>query len=277
MPDPASDFGRAKPVAAAQAPGVLRIQFVEAKEPPAGRIIGKFTQPRQIYSIALDSGAGTSQLEILLVTERDARTGIAVDAWLATPEGADGRCSIKAVSDGGIIYWRTGRAVVEAAPEVAQELVSAVVEFSFLEGELYQLEQALLPHESNAPNDVTYAYEVRGAHREQWARLVQTMQSLAHLRLTYARLEPHLIKGRHSLPVHARRSVSRLIARADVPARLEALSDRLEACEDLYEGAVDRITDFRWYKKGYWLEMAIVLLLAAEVFLLLFDLYFWRH
>ena len=43
------------------------------------------------------------------------------------------------------------------------------------------------------------------------------------------------------------------------------MSNRLEACEDLYEGAVDRITDHRWYRKGMLVEIAIVILLFLEV------------
>ena len=60
--------------------------------------------------------------------------------------------------------------------------------------------------------------------------------------------------------------------------RLEAFNDRLEACEELYEGAVDRITDYRWYEKGLLLEVAIVVLLSIEAALLAFDFYQrYRH
>jgi uncharacterized Rmd1/YagE family protein len=60
-----------------------------------------------------------------------------------------------------------------------------------------------------------------------------------------------------------------LKARADIEARLEALNDRLETIEDLYEGAIDRITDYRNYRKGSFLEIAIIVLLGLEVALLL--------
>ena len=70
--------------------------------------------------------------------------------------------------------------------------------------------------------------------------------------------------------------MSRLRARADVADRLESFNDRLEACEELYEGAVDRITDYRWYEKGLLLEVAIVILLAIEAVLLSWEFYH-RH
>jgi hypothetical protein len=94
------------------------------------------------------------------------------------------------------------------------------------------------------------------------------------MRLTYARLERHLARGSRSLPAQGRRLVSRLLARSDAAERLSAFGDRLEACEDLYEGAVDRITDYRWYVKGFLLEAAIVVLLALEVALIVYDLFF---
>ena len=62
--------------------------------------------------------------------------------------------------------------------------------------------------------------------------------------------------------------IRQLSRRATVEDRLSALNDRLEVCEDLYEGAVDRMTDDRWYRKGNLLELIIVILLLIEVVLL---------
>ena len=118
------------------------------------------------------------------------------------------------------------------------------------------------------------SFRIRFAGRHNWDRLGRTVESLARMRLTFARLEPQLYLPPRSLPPDARRLVSRLRARADAADRLEALSDRLEACEDLYEGAVDRITEFRLYEKGLLLEVAIVVLLAIEAVLLAWQ--FWH-
>jgi hypothetical protein len=56
---------------------------------------------------------------------------------------------------------------------------------------------------------------------------------------------------------------------------MEAASNRLEAFEDLYEGATDRIADYRWYRSGEWLEVGIIFLLLVEIALLGFEIY--RH
>jgi hypothetical protein len=67
--------------------------------------------------------------------------------------------------------------------------------------------------------------------------------------------------------------MARLLKKADVEARLAALNDRLEAKEDLYEGANDRVADYRWYRNGHLLEIAIVVLLLVEALVMSADMY----
>jgi exonuclease VII small subunit len=126
------------------------------------------------------------------------------------------------------------------------------VEFSALEAQLTSLEQALQPYEKSAKNDINYAYVISGTDRPHWPRIQETMRALARIRLSLANLDIG------SCPKKLRK-----IAR--IATRLESLDTRLEAYEDLYEGAVDRIADFRWYRHGELLEIAILVLLALEV------------
>jgi hypothetical protein len=140
-----------------------------------------------------------------------------------------------------------------------------LVDFSFFEGELRRLERDLLPYEASAAKDIAFAYQIRQADRIQWRRIGQTLESVSGLRLAFARLKPSLRSGSRSLPPNARKAIARLIAASDVPSRLEAFDGRLEACQDLYEGAVDRIADFRWYRNGERLEIGIVILLILEL------------
>jgi hypothetical protein len=143
--------------------------------------------------------------------------------------------------------------------------VAALVDFAFFEGELRRLEQDLLPYEASASDDIAFAYQIRQADRIQWRRLGQTQQSISGLRLVFARLEPSLRSVSRVLPPDARQAMTCLLAGSDVPSRLEAFKGRLEACQDLYEGAVDRIADFRWYRHGELLEITIVVLLILEL------------
>ena len=65
---------------------------------------------------------------------------------------------------------------------------------------------------------------------------------------------------------------SRQTCRARCEARAEALDTRLEACEELYEGANDRVADHQGWHRGHVLEVIIVALLLMEVILLCVDL-----
>jgi hypothetical protein len=275
-PDPGAPPPAGRDIAA------WRIRFTSDPAPAGADVLRRFTHPRP--AVALREPADpqrpppgddaepepTDQLHVILVPPGgpgERRAAAAVDPWLGRPR--DGRTTTVRL-DGGRIHWRPGRALVECPAESAPTLLDAVVDFAFLEGELRRLERALSPYESGAPGDVARAYRIRAADRGHWDRLGEIMEHLARIRLTCARLKPQLAAGAPPLPPEGRRAVSRMLARADVPARLEAFDERLEACEDLYEGAVDRITDFRWYRTGYWLEVAIVVLLLLEVVLLVY-------
>jgi len=78
-------------------------------------------------------------------------------------------------------------------------------------------------------------------------------------------LEPRLLSPSRRLPVPSRRLFRQLCRRAAIEDRLSAITDRSEACEDLYEGAVDRLREHRWYRRGNLLEMIIIVLLLIEV------------
>ena len=144
------------------------------------------------------------------------------------------------------------------------DVLAGLADFAFYEAELRRLELALPEFEAAAAIDAAFAYRIDDVDGDRWPRFGQTMERLAGMRLTFARLEPRLGRASPSLPVEGRRAFTRLSARAGVADRLAGLSDRLEACEDLYEGAVDRVTDHRWWRKGHRLEGIIVVLLAIE-------------
>jgi hypothetical protein len=250
------------------ATSALRIRFVG--EPPANtEVFCKFADPRTMVAVgeaaAVDSSdrGDTDRIDIIS-TSNTQQSAQDFQSWI----GSD-TPPVVIKTDAGTVRWRAGRAVVQASAGDCKALLPAVIEFAFYEGELRKLEQAVAPFEATADADVSHAYEMTPKHRRHWDRLYRTMEQLYRLRLQFARLEPHLHRPSATLPSEARRLFARLASKAQVADRLEAISDRLETCEDLYEGACDRITDYKAYRKGNWLEIAIVILLAAETILLL--------
>jgi hypothetical protein len=260
---------------ASQAVRVSHVRF--AREAQAGeRVQRRFAQPRSIVAVEQPAGLGSLSdtpwreavddlYVILSSTPVPPEMQCTIDRWLAAPDRLGVPPLLVVQMDAGTIQWRPGRAVVEGTVDVGKNLMAAVIDFSFFEGELRRLEQELLPYEASAVEDIAFAYQIRQADRIQWARLGQTIESLCGLRLAFARLAPSLRSVSRSLTPDARQAVTRLLAGSDVPSRLEAFDGRLEACQNLYEGAVDRIADFRWYRQGELLEIAIVVLLILEL------------
>ncbi|MGH8012530.1 MAG: hypothetical protein ACREQ4_08530 [Candidatus Binataceae bacterium] len=198
------------------------------------------------------------------------------ESFMATPSHPDAVATIAFASSARKIQWRPGRALIGGPLEDYQAILRALVDFAFYEGELRGFEAALEQREAQAQSDIEHAHRIRLSDRKHWRRFAQTIEYLYHMRLKYARLESQLAVAERSLPRESRQVMARLNDESRISTRMEALSNRLEAFEDLYEGANDRITDHRWYVASQWLELGIVLILVVEVLLLAIGPYLWR-
>jgi hypothetical protein len=262
---------------------VKRIRFVD-RAPADAKVRRAFDEPRPCVAVeehvepgacqAADGGPEpTDSFDLLLAPNGappECRTS--GDGWQAPPDHPEVAPAALVERDCYTVQWRPGRAVVQGRVDDPEAVLAGLTDFAFYEGELRTLEHALEACAAGARADVARAYRIRFRDREHWARFGERIELLAGMRLRYASLEPRLAKPSRALPAESRRVMARLLARADVKARLEALTNRLEACEDLYEGANDRVTDHRWYLEGHALEIGIILLLVGEVFIMAADL-----
>jgi hypothetical protein len=262
---------------------VKRVRFVDRASPGA-RVLRAFAQPRPCVAIEEDVTPGgfaapdsspepTDHLEVILVLngtapEWQARGG----EWLAPPDHPEAVPAVVVEREGYSVRWRPGRALVQGRGDCTEDVLAALTAFAFYEGELRTLEQELAAHEEGARADVTRAYRIRFRDRKHWDEFRQRIEQLSVMRLRYASLEPRLARPSRNLPAEARRVMARLLTRADVKTRMEALTNRLEVFEDLYEGASDRVADYRWYFGGEVMELGIILLLVFEVILMAADL-----
>jgi hypothetical protein len=258
---------------ASSSTAMWRIRFVPGTGAGAS-ILRQFVDPKAAVAIAdsLDSlkplphsswTESFDQLD-LLVCPSASDTDSDRMAWLNSTDHADAPLPVTVSLGRGELTWRPGRAMV-AGTTLRGESLGAIAEFAFYEAELRRLEEAVRPFEKSAMTDAAEVYRMKSDSKAYYARFGQTMEALAVLRLTFARLEPRLLTPSRKLPTPARGLIRRLSRRASIEDRLSAISDRLETCEDLYEGAVDRITDDRWYRRSNLLEIIIVLLLLIEV------------
>jgi hypothetical protein len=264
---------------------VTRVTFTETDSVGGGR---RFTQPRRasaseedvsLESVAAgeDRGDPIDHLFIVCVPEGASSPGRErARALLATPPRPEATPAMTLEYNADLLEWRPGLAVVQCRENNRDDVVSALVDFAFYEGNLRALEEAVERAEVAAQADVALAHRMRYKDRSHWERLRDCSEHCSRMRLTFARLEPQLGVPSRTLSAAARSWVSRLIQKADVESRLEAVSDRLEALEELYEGATQRISEYRWYVSGHALEIGIIVLLVLECTLMSADIYL-RH
>lgn len=270
------------PVAVLRSPGdaggARRIRFVSA--PPEPRLVVRtYDQPRTVWAIETtegdrpgsgDSMAGAESGDIvvtLLPPQREGKERRAPSAeaeegvlWTARRENA-------------AVQWRPGKAVVLSEVAARPAIVAAVIDFAFLEGELRSLETFVQKAEPRAEADLPAAHRLARSDRSRWAEMARLHEEVTGARLKFARLEPQFLSGSRSLSPEGRSWFSRLCRRGRVEDRLEAASDRLEALEDFYEAANQRISDYRWYREGHLLETGIIGILVVECLLMLGDIF----
>jgi hypothetical protein len=260
-----------------------RIRFVDEAQPSAGR--PRFTQPRlasiaeedasiETVAAARDLPESSEQLFLIHVPEGSSnqireRARALVDA----PERAEANRMLIVEHGSDSLEWRPGFAIVSCRDKNRNDIISALVDFAFYEGNLRALEQSVVKAELQAQSDVALAHRVRYRDRAQWGRLTDCAEQCSRMRLTFARLEPQLYAACEIGPSPARRWITPLTERSNIETRLESLNDRLEALEEFYEGANQRISEYRWYKGGHALEIIIIVILLIETVMIGFDLY----
>lgn len=267
-----------------QSIAVRRIRFVSEPR-PAAKVVWTFQKPRAC--VATEEAVAFTDLRadnpeeeaadyftfVLLPTDGVSAPKKIVQSWIAPSDHPDAVPTTSFSSNNCKIQWRPGKAMVQGPPEAFERVVEALVEFSFLEGELRRLERSLEKQEAVAPADVPRAHRIRFRDRKEWRRIGETVELVYRMRMTYGRLEAQFATAPHALPRDSRQVMERLIEETVIAERLEGFSNRLEACEDLYEGANDRIADYHWYLEGGWMELSIIGLLVIEIVLMGMDVY----
>ena len=222
------------------------ISFVS--EIPLGvKPLREYTQPRKIYAIEAAETAAHAGFEVVF--------GEAIH---------EGSAAISIKQDNISISWQRNQVHVFCPVEARLEVLTALADFGFYEGELHRLEADVELQEPLAEKDVEFAHRIHHRNKEHWQRFGETIERFTRDRLIYARLCSQLAFPSPTLSPKSRQIVSKLLRESNMEDRLEMYSDRLEALEELYEGANDRVADYRWYRGGHLLEWTIVIILIFE-------------
>jgi hypothetical protein len=274
MPDLSIEQPRNPPATASRAIVVKRIRFVP--HPLSGtRIRRTFRHPRPCLAVEqtidlqdLPRQRALAEADTLYVVhvppEAMAEWTRVGSNWMAPAADPESLEPVTVVVQGERIHWRPGRIVVEGKSGLSDELMSALAEFAFYEGEVRALEQSIETYETQARLDGPKTYRAQRRHRGEWARFNTIMEGLIQSRITFASLEPRIERGSRTLCKQGREVATKLFRAAATSSRMEGLDGRLEVCEELYEGAIDRIADYRGWHTGHILEVIIIVILLAE-------------
>lgn len=197
-----------------------------------------------------------------------------VEQWMLKPAQPNARSTVELVTHGDRILWRPGRTVVIGSSERFEDLMAALVDFSFHEGALRWLENAIDADYRAAAQDIPLTHQVDEAALTRWPHVNNMTRTVTGYRMAFVPLEARLEKSSSQLTGPARVLVSELVRQTDVMDRLSLLDDKLEVLEDLYELANDRISEFSYFKREYRLEWGILFVLVAEVIVMLWEIYF---
>jgi len=171
------------------------------------------------------------------------------------------------------VIWTAQRALVLGAPDRLPEVKAAVQLFTRLESELRAIEHTAREGLRSAESDVTLTHAVKTSDLAQQAR-VGIMTQLAHLnRIRLTRLEMMLAQPSEGLPGSSRRMLSEMTQQAEFADRLRAVDDQIEVAQDIYDTVNDRLTEFSHFLREYRVEILIVVMLALEAGLVLWDMF----
>jgi len=195
------------------------------------------------------------------------------EQWMAKPSDPHAEPTVEIVMRSDRILWRPGRCMMQGAADRMQEMLLALADFSYHEGELRKLEREILADGETLVRDVplTTAAINKQALRARH-HIHERACTMTGRRIRCARLQRPLEKPSITLPGAGRRLVSELLVQCEIQDRFKALDERLEVYEDVYELANDRLMEYGNFRTEAKLEIWIIVILVVEVVLMVAEI-----
>ncbi len=173
---------------------------------------------------------------------------------------------------GAQICWTPARCAILAAPERLDALRNAIVEASFVETELRDLERTVAGFWPRLETDTPLAFEFDERSNRRRAEVKQRFQDITHCRARLARLASFVSSPHVHPPTLASQINERLRDRVRMAHRYDCLDDQLDVCEHVYEMCGQRASDYKLARTGHMLEWMIIILLLTQVLLWGFEI-----
>lgn len=263
---------------------IRRIAFVAAHT-AAPEVLLELPAPIQRRAILVhgdpdrsEATAGDLSVLTIPVEHRETLPGTECDLlvsmrkWVDAASHVDASPSLTMTFQGAHVCWTQGRLAILAPPGRLEAVQKALIEVSFFEAELRDIERTLgevWPHlEADMPH--AFEFEVRSISKRK--QLSQRFQQILLIRARLARIGPHIHCPHLHPPTLASQIGERLRERTRMLHRHESLGEQIEVFERVYEMCGQRASDFMLARTGHTLEWIIIVLLLTQLLLSGFEL-----
>jgi hypothetical protein len=223
---------------------------------------------------AADQPATACDFEILTVPSanvEDPELFTPVQAWVEEVSPANSKAII-IMLHGALILWNPGRAAIIAHADRIETLQKSLLEVSYYEAELRQVEAGIAAGWTTLETDAPHAFEFQAKSLPHRKQLADQYQRVVSLRVRLSRITPAIQAPHLYPPTLASQIDERLRERARMPQRQEFVHEQLAIFENFYEVCGQRASDFLQARTGHRLEWAIIILLVIQTIMLVYEL-----
>jgi hypothetical protein len=255
---------------------VRRMRFVSQAQ-PGEHVLREFSRPRPVFAVcdtpsskpAATPPRSNNDEELLFAvfpTDPDTLADRRREAhvWLAGPHNGNGSPLEVAARD-DCVLWKHGRAAFLGPPERADEMLAPLLEFAFVEGQICRLEADVCSAWETAGRDIPLTNQIAPKDVVHWPHVNEMTRQVTLGRMRYCDLSCRLQGPPAELSATARQVLADLSGRARLSDRLAALNGRIEAMMNLYSAANDRLSAYSYFRREWWLEIWIILVIVAEM------------
>jgi hypothetical protein len=168
---------------------------------------------------------------------------------------------------GAQIFWTSGRVAVLAQADRLETVRSALIEASWYEAELRDMEQTLGEAWPQMEEDMPLAFSFNAKAISRRPQLLERFQKVVLIQSRLARLAPHIHCPHLHPPTLASQVGERFRERSRMIHRHEILGEQVEVFEKIYDTCGQRSSDYMLSRTGHFLEMIIIVLLVTQILL----------
>ena len=234
---------------------------------------------RQAVLVSRDANqklpASTGSLQILtipLVNDQESELQERAREWVEAGARKTNPNSQFFTLQGAQIFWTPGRLAVIAQADRMDTVRLALVEVSWYEAELRDIEQTVGEAWPQLESDMPLAFEIDDRSIRQRRQLMKRFQQVLLIQARLARLAPHVDCPHQHPPTLASQVAERFRERTRMVHRCEFLDEQVEVFEKIYDSCGQRASDFMLNRSSNMLEWIIIVLLSTQILLTGFEI-----